>query len=431
MDRFPLSAAGWMLGVVFVTATSAQTLPSFEKAAEKIQATTVTIRAGSRKDGQDSKQVDRDESLQNVTVFSGCLLGRGLVVAPLPTDGKADFRITLSGGGQAQARGRVFDEPSGLALLEIEDRKRPGVELAAEVPKVGSWVISASGWGVEQPVVSFGMVSGIDRRLPGSTYPPLLQCNLSSTKTSSGSPVVNQHGKLLGIIVGVDASQDSRGWVYAVPTQHVRRLVRLYDEKFSDKLKSNEREAIFIPWRRPVVGMQIDGNVDQVVVRRVTAGGPADRSGIRKGDQIVAVDGVKIRSVYQAIGPTLFKQPGDTVSFLVKRDGQPQEVEVTLGGTLPVGADERNKLSQLIGPKIQISRLALENSLQRNRQGSVRELADGEDDVTSTEMDQLKLLETAVRRYHNVIERQQEHIRALEKEIGTLKKQFGKEKPAK
>ena len=44
----------------------------------------------------------------------------------------------------------------------------------------------------------------------------------------------------------------------------------------------------------------LDGNADDITVARVEKDGPAERAGIRAGDKVLAVDGIKIRSVYQA-----------------------------------------------------------------------------------------------------------------------------------
>ena len=68
-------------------------------------------------------------------------------------------------------------------------------------PRLADGSLARAGWGVEQPIVSFGMLSGVDRTLPAGNFPPVLQCNLTTVESSSGAGVVNQEGKLVGIIV--------------------------------------------------------------------------------------------------------------------------------------------------------------------------------------------------------------------------------------
>ena len=80
----------------------------------------------------------------------------------------SSIRLTIAGGKQADARLQVIDEFSGLALLKCDatpDNQGPAkpLEFANETPAVGGGVMTASGWGVEQPLVSLGIVAGTER----------------------------------------------------------------------------------------------------------------------------------------------------------------------------------------------------------------------------------------------------------------------------
>ncbi len=392
--------------------TQAEQLPSFEAAAEKLQAATVTIRVTSSKTSDEPLAKRSPE----VSVFTGVSLGDGLIVSPLFVADKATVRVTIPGGDQARAVPLVLDEPSGLALLQLDKRDVPKLELSEQVPNVGAWVISAAGWGVEKPVVSFGMVSGIDRRLPGSTYPPLLQCNMTSTETSSGAGVVDHKGQLVGIIVATDAKEKGSGWIYAVPVNHIQRFLRVHADQKPPADAVKEDGVLIIPRRRPIVGMEIGGQLDEVFVQRVTKGGPADRAGIKAGDQIVAVDGVKIRSPYQAVSPTLFKQPGDHVTFLVQQADAVRPIEVVLGGGVAVPADDGQKLSHLIQPKIMVDNIALRDSIRRLG-GQFGEVFGDDAKADADAPDKLAILEKAVEGYQTVIKIQQERLSNQQQEL--------------
>lgn len=127
--------------------------PALETAAQKLQAATLTVR------------ISAAEETSEVTVVTGVSLGKGLVVTPLFAPDDVRVRVTIPGGMQALATPLVFDEHSGLALFQLDNKDLTGLELGETAPRVGSWVLSGAGWGVEKAVVSLGIVGGVDSTL--------------------------------------------------------------------------------------------------------------------------------------------------------------------------------------------------------------------------------------------------------------------------
>ncbi|HDS1037232.1 TPA: PDZ domain-containing protein [Stenotrophomonas maltophilia] len=81
---------------------------------------------------------------------------------------------------------------------------------------------------------------------------------------------------------------------------------------------------------RPVLGLRMSG---PALVEDEPDDGPARRAGMRKGDEVLAVDGIRVRTVY-GIGLALkARKPGDRVEVRLRRvewDGtQPQSRELT------------------------------------------------------------------------------------------------------
>ncbi len=390
---------------------------SFEHAAAKIQAATVTVRIGPA--GEQDSQPEKKANDPQVTVYSGVSLGKGLLVTPLFAGADSRIRITVPGGDQAEAKPLVLDQYSGLALLEMNKPDVPSVELAESMPRVGAWVLSAAAWGAEKPIVSFGIVSGIDRKLPSSNYPPLLACDLRTAETSSGAGVVNTAGQLVGVVVATDVPAGQRGWTYAVPVRHVQRLLRAKAERADADAKDDRVVVLYS--QRPTVGMLLDGDGEEIIVRRVNKDSPADKAGIQVGDQVLAVDGIKIRSVYQAVTPTMFKQPGDTMTFLVKQNGGTREIEVVLGGGVIVPGV---KVGQIFQPKVTVGADDVRNLADRRVKAAVDEVfADAKQDEAQPP-DVRKLLEEAVRRYLSVIDIQRNRQMELEKELGELRERL-------
>ncbi len=426
-------------------------LVSMEQAAEALRKSTVTVRvwnppldsellvdpADTPADKTTDASADPASArATRVLVCSGVAVTNRLLVSPIYAGTDSQIRITLPGGTSSAVRVRVLDGYSGLALIEAEHAILSPIGLAEQVPAVGNWVLSAAAWGAEQPAVSFGILGAADRTLADSGYPPLLQCDLQTAATSSGAGVVDVAGDLIGVVVAEDRRPGSRGWTYAVPVRHVQRLLRVMDQDAQD-----EDGVVILKRRRPSVGMVLDSTDMGVIVARVHPDSPAEKAGIAVGDHVLSCDGIEIRSVYQAVRPILFKQPGDTVRFLLEHDGSLRDVQVVLAGGVELPSASFATLGQFLQPKLQVEELGEGRYVAGSEHTGRREflarddyedLPDGEKRVTAA--DKIRLMERALERYQqaigslqNRLQQEQEQrtktdamVRSLERQLQSL-----------
>ena len=425
-------------GAIATAAASAEAVP----AAQKLLAATVTVRIAAPKSAATAQPALAGGG--GVTVCSGVSLGGGKVVtfAAAPADSR--FRVTLPGGEQAEARPAVADEYSGLVLLEILRRDQPGVTLAKVLPPVGSAVLTASAAGIELPVVSLGILGGVDRAIPGSELPPLLQCDVRTTDSSSGAAIVDRQGDLIGIVAATSAANGQGGWTYAVPARHVERLIKAHVEGGGTSMRT--KPLVVLKRRRPVVGLTMGSGAKEGTVRveRVEPGGPAAAAGIRTGDLILETDGRRIRNAYQAVDLILKKQPGDEIQFLVDHDGASRSVALTLasGATLDVAPYVAGDSPLRVGPQLNVRAMS-RNQLEVRQGGRVAELAvepaaEGEAGASAIGRDEIGLLTTQLAAFEKVIVRLQEElnrrdehqaktealIESLTDEVGELRKRL-------
>ena len=281
--------------------------------AKKLAAATVTVRAISP-ESEGGKPAE-------VTVFSGVSLGGGLIVTYSTAPDSWSYRLTLPDGSQADGLMSVKDLYSSLVILEIRQTDLPGLTLAEELPDAGSTLYTAAAAGIEKPVVSRGILGAVDRKFGGRELPPLLQCDVRTTETSPGAAMVDREGRLLGIIAINSLPGHGDGWTYAVPLRHIKRVREAY----------TKGEVKTLRQQRPVLGLTLAGTAkDGVEVEAVTAGGPGEKAGVRKGDQVLAVQGQKVRSVYHVVGEVIKHQPGDKVEFTIQQGDVVKNVTLTL-----------------------------------------------------------------------------------------------------
>jgi C-terminal processing protease CtpA/Prc len=88
----------------------------------------------------------------------------------------------------------------------------------------------------------------------------------------------------------------------------------------------------------PYLGVAFTGN--GLTVSQVVPGGPADRGGLKEGDRLVKLDGVKLASLPDVRKVLQAHQPGDKVVLEVERAGKAMTVTVELGSTPAPGDSE-------------------------------------------------------------------------------------------
>lgn len=414
-----------------------------EEAAARLSACTVTVRVLPGKVGpEENAKDDYKYTSEGVIVCSGVSLSQGLVVTFISAQADSRFRVTLPGGEQSACRLSVVDHYSGLSLLETDAAELPGLEFAVELPAVGGTVLCASAAGIEKPSISLGILSGAGRSVGG--LPPVLECDLRTTDTSSGAPVVDRQGCLLGVVAATDSAGERNGWTYAIPARHVQRLVAA----------RTAGQVVVLDRRPPVAGLTL-GSGDQegtVIVERVAPGGPADKAGILVGDVVVQADGRTIRSAYQAVDLILKKIPGENVALKILRSGEPQTIDLALQGGIARSTVNQADLTSdaRIGPQLSVRALAHGKFEVKNARGvaEVGVAPDGKPEASQTSPgeiveDELELLRSQLDAFGVVIARLQEEIRQrdeheretarlvqeLSDEVQRLRKKLDKSQP--
>jgi 2-alkenal reductase len=218
---------------------------------------------------------------------------------------------------------KVSDAVPAVAALGDSTALQPGETLIAIGSPLGDFKNS----------VTVGVVSALNRSVPGSSMEGLIQTDAAINHGNSGGPLVNTRGEVIGINTlvvrgGGSTLDQAEGLGFAIPSQTVKTV--------SDKLITDGKIAY--PFLGVSYGM-IDAELaaennlpvqNGALVSEVQPGQPAAKAGLKGGDIIIAVDGLKLGSDVSLRGLLLQRKPGDNVKLEVLRDGKTLTLDVTL-----------------------------------------------------------------------------------------------------
>ena len=209
------------------------------------------------------------------------------------------LRVALTNGHGVEASLIGQDPPTDLALIRAHGVDLPHAELAAgPAPRVGQLVIAMGNPLGFHASVSTGVISALGRALrsqQGRLIESVIQHTAPLNPGNSGGPLLNSHGRIVGINTAIIANAQGIG--FAIPAATAAWVV---PQLFQHGHVKRAYLGIF-GRQRPLGRRTIryhDLAADYAVeVSSVDDGGPAARAGVHRGDLIVAVNEHSIESV--------------------------------------------------------------------------------------------------------------------------------------
>lgn len=206
------------------------------------------------------------------------------VVLDPPEALKARFPEGETRAVQVLARDRGTD----LALLEVADIARDPLAVATREVRVGEPVLGLASPHGFATSLSVGHVSAVGRQFPGEPGIPYLQVELGVHPGSSGGPVLDQDGAVVGVMTQVVAGEDGAPALsFALPSW---LLARTLDQLGPEG--GQEPGWLGLEATRTDAGLEVSA---------LARGGPAERAGLAVGDRLVPLGGGPVsRARFQA-----------------------------------------------------------------------------------------------------------------------------------
>ncbi len=245
------------------------------------------------------------------------------------------------------------DPDSDLAVVKVNmptNQIQP-VQLADSTQlKVGQLAIAIGNpFGLEG-TMTVGFVSGLGRLLPanesavGPSYsiPDIIQTDAAINPGNSGGVLLDDTGKVIGVTSSIaTTSGTSAGVGFAIPSAIVQQVIPAliqtghYDHPYLGVTVVSLDLSI-------AAAMNLPPGQRGALVVAVTSGGPADKAGLRAGQNEVTINGQNLLvggDVIIAYGGQVVKGSDDLVTFLARSGSVGQMVTLTVlrgGGQVQV-----------------------------------------------------------------------------------------------
>jgi serine protease Do len=266
-------------------------------------------------------------------VGSGIVLGEGRILTNAHNVRGSQVKVTLADGGAAEGTVAGRDVDGDLAVIQADTGQAPALPWAAGTPAIGMAVFALANPGGRGLRVTFGFVSGIDRSFRG---PRGLRITGSLEHTapllpgSSGGPVLNAAGQLLGIntnrlgegfYLAIPADEALRGRVDALARGESVRPPQLGIAIAPGHVARRMRRAVGLP------------DAEGLLIHQVVEDSPAARAGLAPGDLIVAAAGQPTGTIDDLSGALQAAAGGRrvTIDLTVVRGTDERSVQVVLG----------------------------------------------------------------------------------------------------
>ena len=236
------------------------------------------------------------------------------------------INVTLWNNTQAQARVIGKDDKTDIALIKIETAQNltPIKFGDSDKVRVGDWILAIGNpFGLGGSVTA-GIVSAKSRDIESGQYDNFIQTDASINQGSSGGPMFNMSGEVIGINSAIFSSNGaSMGIGFAIPSNLAQWV--------AEQLKQNGK--IIRGWlglKIQPLEEEISGLSGGVLVSDVSVGGPAEKSGIKAGDIIYSYNDRAVQNTKEFSRRVAESKIGSEGKIGLWRNGQKRDVNIVI-----------------------------------------------------------------------------------------------------
>jgi serine protease Do len=224
------------------------------------------------------------------------------------------------------------DPSTDLALLKIEATELPAITMTnSDDLQIGEWVVAVGNPFNLTSTVTAGIVSAKGRNINvvNNQFPieSFIQTDAAINPGNSGGALVNLNGELVGINTAIFSKTGSyTGYGFAIPSNIVAKAVKdLIDfgqiQRGYSGLEVSEIDE---------ASEKINKIAEGALIMNTYSGGPAEKSGLKKGDVIIKVQDQPTPGKTSFDEHMSYYRPGDKIKINYLRNGDEKETSIIL-----------------------------------------------------------------------------------------------------
>ena len=233
--------------------------------------------------------------------------------------------VVLANGDKYEAKIIGVDQKTDIALLKINvDFPLSAAKLGnSDNVLIGSLVMAVGAPYSLASSVSVGVVSGIKRNVGWVSYDNYIQTDASINPGSSGGPLFNLAGEVIGInaLIFTEGPREFNvGIGFAIPINMVKDVIERL--KRDGKVIRGSFGIVIQPISSELqkeLGLK---NRDGILVSSVKKDSAAEKGGLQRGDIIIEINGKKMNNIVELSFTISMIYPGNKVRVIIIRNGK-------------------------------------------------------------------------------------------------------------
>jgi serine protease Do len=254
-----------------------------------------------------------------------------IVTTALISPRDEEINVIAADGKRIKAEFKGLDTQTQIALLQAKDKGLVPIAMGKSgTLSPGAW-IGVVGLSPENtPAITQGIISSIGQ--------DSLRLNVWVVPGSSGSPVVNNEGQMIGLLRGAyaedtplvfefqDKTTVASGYAFSRGEAAASGMAKATPIDLVNSIASELKKKGKV--ERGWLGVSVN---EQMEIVEVAPKSPAELVKLKVGDIILKIDGKDIGSGQAVSSEIRSRKPGQDVTLRIERDGKPMDIKAKLG----------------------------------------------------------------------------------------------------
>lgn len=257
----------------------------------------------------------------------GYILTNNHVVA-----GADEITVKTTDGKEFKARVVGTDPHTDLAVIKVDAAGLTAAKLGdSDQVEVGEWVLAIGSPFDLSNTVTSGIISARGRANVGlADYEDFIQTDAAINPGNSGGPLVNLDGEVIGINSAIATRTGGyMGIGFAIPINMAKNVM---DQLIKTGKVTRGWLGVYIQPITPELQKQFGlKSTEGALLSDITAGGPSEKAGLKRGDVIVRFKGQPVKDTNQLRNAVAATKVGADAEVVVVRDGKEKTFAVKIG----------------------------------------------------------------------------------------------------